>query len=102
MDIKALSELLKKSSALTEDEDISLLSLLDESASQSRKIILERVPEKEFVGMCRMVKLVLMSIMLANGEGQALVLAEKMGELDSLLDTYVLSVVGLLMREEVV
>jgi len=49
-----------------------------------------------------MVKFTVMSIMLANGEGQAIALADKMGELDGLLDTYVLSVIGLLMREEVV
>jgi hypothetical protein len=104
MNIKTISELLNRHGLVEmENEEVSeLIKLLSESARQSENIILHSVSEKDFVGMCRMVKFTVMSIMLANGEGQALALADKMGELDGLLDTYVLSVIGLLIREEIV
>jgi hypothetical protein len=104
MNIKTLSDLLQKSGAgLLENSDVSeMMELLSESANQSRKIILESVSEEDFVGACRTVKFAVMSIALSRGEGQAVALADKMGELDGLLDTYILAVLGLLMREEIV
>jgi len=103
MNIKTLSELFYKSGARIENVDIfEILELLIESANQSKKIILESVSEKDFVGMCRIVKFAAMAAMLSKGEGQAIVLADKAEELDGMLDTYALSILGILMREEIV
>jgi len=104
MDIKALAGLLQKNKVgtLEADEFSEMMNTLLEGVERSKKAILESVSEEDFVGMCRTVKFVVLSTCLANGRGQAALLASEIGELDGILDTYFLAVLGLLIQDEIV
>lgn len=104
MNIKDLSVLRERVAAGEAEpgEFRDLMETLYSCIEQSKKVILGRVSEKDFVGFCRMVKSTALSSALADGNGKSLLLAEMAGELDGMLDTYFLAVLGLLMQEEIV
>ena len=104
MNIKDLSVLRERVAAgeAEQGEIADLVETLYSCVKQSKEMILGKISEEDFVGVCRTVKGACLSACLANGVGRSVLLAELAGELDGLLDTYFLSVLGLLMQDEVV
>lgn len=103
MNIKEMSEMANKiaNGGFGESEFGDAMETLYSCADQAKEVVLGKISEKDFVGFCRFVKDVALSAALVKGNGRNLLLAEMSGELDGLLDTYFLSVLGLLMQEEV-
>jgi len=103
MNIKDLSVLRERIVAgeAEQGELRDMMATLYSCVGQSKEVILGKISEQDFVGVCRTVKSAVLSTALADGDGKSVLLAELAGELDGVLDTYFLAVLGLLMQEEV-
>lgn len=104
MDIRQISEIYKKSQTRVANikEVHEMYEALYSSVEQSKKILLDSISEEAFVDFCRAVKIAVLSSCFSRGVGNSLVIADANGELDGLLDTYFLAVLGLLMQDEIV
>lgn len=103
MNIKQMSEMVNKikDGGVSEAEFGDAMETLYSCIDQAKEVVLGKISEKDFVSFCRFVKNAVLSVALVKGNGGNLLFAEMSGELDGLLDAYFLSVLGLLMQEEV-
>lgn len=103
MNIKQMAEMANgiADGGFGEAEFGDAMKTLYSCVDQAKEVVLGKISEEDFVSFCRFVKKAVLSAALVKGNGGNLLLAEMSGELDGLLDTYFLSVLGLLMQEEV-
>lgn len=78
------------------------MEFLEKNSEEAMRIILSKISEKDFVRLMGVVKSFTLSAMLSHGEGPNILMAQMNGrELDGFTHTIVLSVIGLLISEEI-
>lgn len=83
------------------DLTTSLGDEIGNAAKSAEKIVLERMPEKDFVLLMLAIQKATSAAAAAHGEGTSLLMGEISGELQSYTQTVILAAIGCLIQDEI-
>lgn len=82
------------------EETSAIFDEMDENYELAKKVILEKISEEQFVKFLRVVKKMVTFMAAGNGEVAPAIL-DQLGELDGYNHTFSLSLIGALIKEEI-